>query len=220
MCRHVVFPYELVVDDGLHVRILSRTIGMCRFVPHATWSCGALEAHRLRPGHPRGRAMPLQPRQLVQVTQPKHLEKQPRGSVQERTSQLLGLADDPYQPAFHQLAKDLAALHAPNRVNVRPQYRLAVGDHGQGLQCRTGQPHLRRRRVKSPQPGGKLRPRHQLEPTGHLHDAERTAFAIVQPVERPDQCTRFGSISQATQHSQFSASQRLPSQEKDRLQVG
>ena len=53
----------------------------------------------------------------------------------------------------------------------------------------------------------------------HLHRPKRTAFLIVQPVQRPDQCTRLGAVRQAGQLGQFASSQRFPGENQDEMLV-
>src|SRR5579884_767938 len=92
-----------------------------------------------RPRKRRWAVMAPEGRQRAEVPQAEVPEEGLRGPVQNRTARPRAAAHLPDQPPLQELPQVVGGLNPPERVDLRPRDRLAVGDDRQHLQGRPAQ---------------------------------------------------------------------------------
>ena len=90
-------------------------------------------------GEPR-RDVAVERRQLVQAGQPEPLEELEPGAVQERPAGRLGSSELDDEPAMQQRPDRVVGIDAADALDRGLRDRLAIGDDGQRLERRRGQP--------------------------------------------------------------------------------
>src|SRR3990172_5367478 len=143
-------------------------------------------------------------------------QERPRGAVEKRPAYLSLTPEDPDEPPFHEGFQDGIHQHAPDRLDLGFGDRLPVGDDGQRLERRPGQPG-RSRLGQSADPGVQLRSGRHPIAASDLKDREaRTPLLI--PILQGVQALNDPCLLLAQDRLQLLDRERIRGGEEDRLQ--
>jgi len=118
-------------------------------------------------------------REILERFEAEALHELFRGAVEQRPAGGIGAADDPGQAPLHEHAQDLVALHAADVLHAGAGNGLLVGDDGQRLERRLGEPGAAFGPPRGHHPGPVLGPSQHLIAVGDLFDLECPALFVV-----------------------------------------